>query len=186
MTKLGGQPVWVDKPQWPLSTELETPMMFLGQFRLPGEEVRMAYLFMTGSEDYVDGTWDSEEGENALIVQPGRVPSFITVTDDAEGPTMSEDLAVELVPCALPSSKRAGTIGLAVLLRGSKTRSIRPGIGPSCSSLTAGASSTMSTSATPVLATDFSAPTAKRAAFYGSAHSAMSQDVPDRMPGLTI
>jgi uncharacterized protein YwqG len=98
VTKLGGQPVWVDKPQWPLSTELETPMMFLGQFRLPGEEVRIAYLFMTGGEDYVDGTWESEGGENALIVQPGRVPSFITVTDDAEGPTMSEDLAVELMP----------------------------------------------------------------------------------------
>ncbi|MFC4062932.1 hypothetical protein ACFOWE_32020 [Planomonospora corallina] len=101
VTKLGGQPVWVDEPQWPLSTELGTPMMFLGQFRLPGEEVRMAYLFMTDDEeDHVDGTWESEQGENALIVQPGRVPSFITVTDDAEGPTMSEDLAVELVPAS--------------------------------------------------------------------------------------
>jgi hypothetical protein len=98
VTKLGGQPVWIDKPQWPLSTELETPMMFLGQFRLPGEEIRMAYLFMTGGEDYVDDTGESEDGENALIVQPGRVPSFITVAEDAEGPTMSEDLAVELVP----------------------------------------------------------------------------------------
>jgi hypothetical protein len=98
VTKLGGQPAWVDKPQWPLSAALRTPMTFLGQFRLPGEEVRMAYLFMTGGEDYVEGTWEGEGGENALIVQPGRVPSFITVTDDAEGPTMSDDLAVDLVP----------------------------------------------------------------------------------------
>ncbi|MGP3938046.1 hypothetical protein [Nonomuraea sp. KM88] len=100
VTKLGGQPVWVDKPQWPLSTELGTPMMFLGQFRLPGEGVRMAYLFMTNGEDFVDGTWESEGGENALIVQPGRVPSFIAVNGEAEGPTMSEDLAVALKPAS--------------------------------------------------------------------------------------
>lgn len=98
VTKLGGQPVWVDKPHWPLSTRLGTPMTFLGQFRLSGEGVRMAYLFMTDGEDYVDGTWESERGENALIVQPGRVPSFVAVSDDAKGPTMSEDLAVELLP----------------------------------------------------------------------------------------
>ncbi|MFI9594544.1 hypothetical protein [Nonomuraea sp. NPDC052265] len=60
VTKLGGQPVWVDEPQWPLSTELGTPMMFLGQFRLPGEGIRMAYLFMTGGQDHVDGTWEDE------------------------------------------------------------------------------------------------------------------------------
>lgn len=107
VTKLGGQPVWVDVPQWPLSTELGTPMMFLGQFWLPGEGARMAYLFMTGGEDFVDGTWESEGGENALIVQPGRVPSFIAVTGEAEGPTMSGDLAVDLVP-ASPAELREG------------------------------------------------------------------------------
>lgn len=107
VTKLGGQPVWLGEPQWPLSTELGTPMMFLGQFRLPGEKVRMAYLFMSDDEDYVDGTYEAEGGENALIVQPGRVPSFITVTDDAEGPTMSDDLAVALVPTG-PAELEAG------------------------------------------------------------------------------
>lgn len=96
----GMMTAWGGGPQWPLSAELGTPMMFLGQFRIPGEGVRMAYLFMTGGEDFVDGTGESERGENALIVQPGRVPRFVTVADEAEGPTMSEDLAVELVPAS--------------------------------------------------------------------------------------
>ena len=182
VTKLGGQPVWVDKPQWPLSTKLETPMMFVGQFRLSGEEVRMAYLFMTDGEDYVEGTWDSEGGENALIVQPGRVPSFITVTDDAEGPTMSEDLAVELVPTSAAELEEDWDNRLGGSPSWLQDEEYPPGAWTFLFQLGTGTSSMMSTSATPVLVTDFSAPTEKRVAFCGSAHSAVSRDMSNRIP----
>ncbi|MGZ3637235.1 MAG: hypothetical protein ACXVCX_05290, partial [Ktedonobacterales bacterium] len=76
VTKLGGQPVWIGEPQWPLSRQLGTPMRFIGQFALDPElfapcEARMAYLFLTGSETFVDGTWLPDGGENAVILQPG-------------------------------------------------------------------------------------------------------------------
>jgi len=35
----------------------------------------MAYLFMTEDDDqYVDGTWEPEGGENAVVIQPGGEP----------------------------------------------------------------------------------------------------------------
>ncbi|GAA2095515.1 hypothetical protein GCM10009801_64390 [Streptomyces albiaxialis] len=91
VTKLGGQPVWQGEPEWPLSRETGGPMVFMGQFALDGG--RLAYLFMADdAEGYVDGTWDPEGGENALLVQPGgRVPGFLTVRAQAEGPTMGPD-----------------------------------------------------------------------------------------------
>jgi hypothetical protein len=54
----------------------------------------MAYLFMTASED-VHGTWESEGGENALIVQPGRIPSHVTTAPLAQGPTLGTEFEVE-------------------------------------------------------------------------------------------
>ncbi|MCI3273057.1 hypothetical protein [Streptomyces cylindrosporus] len=91
VTKMGGQPVWIEEPQWPLSRETGERMQFLGQFALGGG--RLAYLFMTGGEDdFVDGTYEPEGGENALVVQPGgRVPGFVTVEQRAEGPSAGED-----------------------------------------------------------------------------------------------
>ncbi|MFJ6083583.1 hypothetical protein ACIQI8_19505 [Streptomyces sp. NPDC092369] len=91
VTKVGGQPVWLAEPQWPLSRGTGRPMEFLGQFALAGG--RLAYLFMTGDgNDSVDGTFDPEGGENALVVQPdGRVPEFVTVDDRAEGPSACAD-----------------------------------------------------------------------------------------------
>ncbi|MGW3286440.1 hypothetical protein ACWDR3_17560 [Streptomyces sp. NPDC001002] len=94
VTKVGGQPVWLGEPQWPLSRGTGRPMEFLGQFALAGG--RLAYLFMTGdgdtSGDGVDGTFDPEGGENALVVQPdGRVPEFVTVEHRAEGPSAGAD-----------------------------------------------------------------------------------------------
>ncbi|MEV6949542.1 hypothetical protein AB0N07_48125 [Streptomyces sp. NPDC051172] len=91
VTKVGGQPVWLEEPQWPLSRETGRPMEFLGQFALEGG--RLAFLFMTGDErEYVDGTWEPEGGENALVIQPGgRVPDFVTVERRAEGPSAGRD-----------------------------------------------------------------------------------------------
>jgi len=67
VTKFGGQPNWIGKPEWPLSKATDEPMRFIGQIHLepdlfgkiPG---RMAYLFMTDDAD-VDGTWESDGGE---------------------------------------------------------------------------------------------------------------------------
>ncbi|WP_346540003.1 hypothetical protein [Micromonospora sp. DPT] len=89
VTKLGGQPVWLGTPQWPVSRSLGEPMTFIGQFRLDSDgEGCMAYLFMTDGEDYVDGTWEPEGGENAVIIQPdGSVPAFVAVTELGEGPS---------------------------------------------------------------------------------------------------
>ncbi|MEU6378582.1 hypothetical protein [Streptomyces sp. NPDC046909] len=91
VTKMGGQPVWLEAPQWPVSLETGEPMQFLGQFALDGG--RLAYLFMTGDEDeFVDGTYEPEGGENALLVQPGgRIPDFVTVEARAEGPSVGSD-----------------------------------------------------------------------------------------------
>jgi hypothetical protein len=91
VTKLGGQPVWLEEPQWPLSRRTGEPMRFLGQFTLAGGV--LGYLFMTGhGRGSVDGTYDPEGGENALLVQPGgRVPGFVTVRARAEGPTAGAD-----------------------------------------------------------------------------------------------
>ncbi|MGW3496436.1 hypothetical protein [Streptomyces sp. NPDC001020] len=88
VTKLGGQPVWLEEPQWPLSRRTGEPLQFLGQFAL--ESGALGYLFMAG--DDTDGTFDPEGGENALLVQPGgRVPGFVSVRAQAEGPTAGAD-----------------------------------------------------------------------------------------------
>ncbi|MCO6010831.1 hypothetical protein NE236_38320 [Actinoallomurus purpureus] len=100
VTKLGGQPAWLAEPHWPLSRQLGRPMKFLGQFQIPGEKLRLAYLFMTDDDEFVNGTWEPEGGENALIVQPGRVPGFVTTMAEAEGPSICADVAVELMPAS--------------------------------------------------------------------------------------
>jgi uncharacterized protein YwqG len=96
VTKFGGQPCWLETPQWPMSAELGSPMRFIGQIRLtealfPGMEGKMAYIFMTeDDEDYVDGTWEPDGGENAVIIQPGG--NNLAITDpNATGPTLQHD-----------------------------------------------------------------------------------------------
>jgi hypothetical protein len=89
VTKIGGQPVWLEAPQWPLSRETGEPLQFLGQFTLDGG--RLAYLFM-GEHNVGYGTHDPEGGENAVVIQPGgRVPDFVTVRVQAEGPAACVD-----------------------------------------------------------------------------------------------
>jgi len=91
VTKFGGQPVWVSEPQWPLSAETGKPMRFICQIAVSDElfgsvAVRMAYIFMTDEEEYVDGTWEPDGGENAVILQPGN--TSVPVEPLAEGPTL--------------------------------------------------------------------------------------------------
>ena len=55
-------------------------MRFIAQVALdPSIPARMAYLFMTDEEEFVDG------GENAVILQPG---TFAGPTIEQEGPTL--------------------------------------------------------------------------------------------------
>lgn len=91
-TKFGGQPTWLSDPQWPLSQATGKPMRFIGQIALeppafePGQG-KMAYVFMTDDlDEYVDGTWEPDGGENAVILQPGSYTgSFASL---AQGPTL--------------------------------------------------------------------------------------------------
>lgn len=93
VTRFGGQPTWVVEPQWPVSRETGNPMRFICQIKLTEELVldtmaQMAYLFITDEDDgeFVDGTYDPDGGENAVILQPGiaRVP----VQTLTQGPTL--------------------------------------------------------------------------------------------------
>lgn len=103
VAKLGGQPVWLDEPFWPVSRDRGTPMTFVGQFPVPGPRSRMSYLFMT-DDDSVALTSEPEAGENALLVQPeGRIPPFIEGFVASTGPSLwrrgrswTERVAVEL------------------------------------------------------------------------------------------
>lgn len=109
VTKFGGQPVWLQEPQWPLSDSTGQPMQFICQITLDPEifgplSGKMAYLFMTDDrEEYVDGTWEPDGGENAVIIQPGR--SSIPAARLEEGPTLyklvqvSEGTRPEPVAC---------------------------------------------------------------------------------------
>jgi uncharacterized protein YwqG len=89
-TKFGGQPNWIQKPEWPLSKTTGEPMRFIGQIALEPELFgqiagKMAYLFMT-DDAAVDGTWEAYGGENALIIQPGQTE--IKTEPLTEGPTL--------------------------------------------------------------------------------------------------
>ena len=91
VTKFGGQPSWIGGPSWPLSRQTGRPMRFIGQVALDPQifgavPARLAYLFMTDEEDFVDGTYEPEGGENAVILQPGGFAG--PTTELAEGPTL--------------------------------------------------------------------------------------------------
>ncbi|GAA2474860.1 hypothetical protein [Winogradskya humida] len=89
VAKLGGQPFWLDEPFWPTSAGFGTPMMFIGQFPVPGPHSRLAFLFMAEDGYGTGSTYEPEDGDNALIVQPGgRVPPFLTGTSARTGPTL--------------------------------------------------------------------------------------------------
>ena len=98
ITKFGGQPVWIAQPQWPLSRSTGNQMRFIAQVYLPDDMRRggqqMAYIFMTDEEDYVDGTWEPEGGENAVILQPCAFDPVVKTIDQATGPTLQQPVEV--------------------------------------------------------------------------------------------
>ncbi|WP_160161306.1 DUF1963 domain-containing protein [Embleya hyalina] len=79
-TKFGGRPVWLTGPQWPISAAWDRPMRFVCQIELgpvlgAAGRGKVAYVFVTHAdhgEDFFDpDVIDPDEGENAVIVQPG-------------------------------------------------------------------------------------------------------------------
>ncbi|MFD5466092.1 hypothetical protein ACFWIQ_25150 [Kitasatospora sp. NPDC127059] len=77
--KLGGEPCWLAEPTWPLTPGTGDPLVFIGQFPVPGEELRLAYLFLAEVEQIMGGM-DPEAGDGVLLVQPGgRIPSFAVI-----------------------------------------------------------------------------------------------------------
>jgi hypothetical protein len=73
VNKLGGQPVWLDKPQWPVGTTGE-PMRFICQVEincaLPQVRGKMAYIFFN-DDPICAGYGNPDEGDCAVIIQPG-------------------------------------------------------------------------------------------------------------------
>ena len=81
VTKFGGQPDWLEEPQWPVSEEYEDRLMtFVGQIvldkgMLGNAEYRIAYVFLTHPENEDDDVFDLHMGEwgsgkHAVIIQP--------------------------------------------------------------------------------------------------------------------
>jgi uncharacterized protein YwqG len=98
VTKFGGRPSWIENAEWPISRSTEKPMRFICQINLEKDVFddlggRMAYIFMTDDDDYVDGTWEPNGAENAVVIQPGgnNPPS----TSLGNGPTLYEMKEVE-------------------------------------------------------------------------------------------
>lgn len=100
ITKFGGQPDWMERPQWPVSHAWDNrPLKFIGQIRLNDfhyepEKLSLAYIFMTQPKDRTDPFYDPDimipdEGESAVIIQPGgKIPEYIHVEDFPAGPTV--------------------------------------------------------------------------------------------------
>ncbi|MGP4048376.1 hypothetical protein [Streptomyces sp. 2A115] len=111
IAKLGGDPVWLGEPCWPVHPSTGEPLDFIGQFPVPedpGEERHMGYLFLSYN-DYETGGMDPEDGEAVLLVQPGgRIPAFATIgpagtkgrTSGGSDPTRSK------CPCSSGSARQ--------------------------------------------------------------------------------
>lgn len=75
---IGGQPVWLSEPTWPLHPGTGEPLVFVGQFRVPGDEIRLAYLFL--HEENWDMSSQPEDGTAVVLLQPGgRVPPVAVI-----------------------------------------------------------------------------------------------------------
>ena len=125
VTKFGGEPCWLEAPQWPLSRQQGIPMAFLGQIALSDvpslpEELRasgrVAYFFMTDTDEAVVHTCLPEGGENAVVIQPGGAPPADSTTAQ---PTNRHDeypeCAVRLTPHDEPETvdPQSGLPGVA-------------------------------------------------------------------------
>lgn len=117
VSKFGGQPVWMEAPQWPLSRETGNPMRFICQIalddaKLPKAAGKMAYIFMTDEAEYVDGTWEPDGGENAVIIQPGGTHAGTVTAALATGPSLF-DMVEEAGAQSLVAQEREYAVQLS-------------------------------------------------------------------------
>ena len=96
VTKFGGQPIWIEEPQWPISKSTEKPMKFIGQIAIDESlfgvsKARMAYIFYAGDETE---SCDMDNGDNAVILQPGTTTAITKTL--SEGPSL---LCANEKPC---------------------------------------------------------------------------------------
>ncbi|HRE31084.1 MAG TPA: DUF1963 domain-containing protein [Candidatus Berkiella sp.] len=89
-TKFGGQPAWLEEPQWPLDLNGKA-LHFVGQIVIDTQlfenaQGRIAYLFMSNEDDAQ--TWDPNTGDSAVIIQPGEPLPSIKCNNQSEGPTL--------------------------------------------------------------------------------------------------
>lgn len=96
-SKFGGQPNWINTPQWPIGPNEEEPMIFLGQITLddaifPNCGNVTAYIFF-------EGDFEPLYDENITIVLQTPETTYVdeeneylTFIDEAEGPMLSEVL----------------------------------------------------------------------------------------------
>lgn len=92
-TKFGGQPDWLTTAQWPLSRTTGNPMRFLCQIELderifPAAAGKMAFIFITDEDEYIDGTWEPDGGENCVVIQPSSTPLVVKVASLLTGPSL--------------------------------------------------------------------------------------------------
>jgi len=96
VTKFGGQPVWIEEPQWPLSAVSGQQMAFVGQIAIdpdlfPGAAGRMAYIFVGHPADPIVAPWEPDSGENAVIIQPSTASPPVEVVATAIGPQLPSE-----------------------------------------------------------------------------------------------
>lgn len=98
VTKFGGQPTWLQQPQWPVSRKSGQQMKFICQIVIYPEIFgacvgKMAYIFISDVEQQALPTWDPTGGENAVIIQPGHPPQ-VNTRPSPRGPSLYEFIEV--------------------------------------------------------------------------------------------
>lgn len=98
ITKFGGQPIWIEDTQWPVSKGWEDRLMiFVGQIAIAkgmfgNKNDLMAYIFVTHANSNVDDFFDPDvlewgSGESAVIIQPGGKNDIINISIN-KGPSL--------------------------------------------------------------------------------------------------
>ncbi len=102
-TKFGGQPDWLDLPQWPICRSTRLPMDFVCQVEIPNDlfpkaQGKMAYIFI-GCGSYF---YEAAGGDNAVIIQPGGIIPTVSTSRLKGSKLASPILSRNYSPGSLP------------------------------------------------------------------------------------
>jgi hypothetical protein len=64
----GGDLIGINYNGWPKSKTTGNPMKFYGSIPIPQNPNKVLHIFMTDEEEYVDGTWEADGGENCVLI----------------------------------------------------------------------------------------------------------------------